>query len=107
MYSDSNNARIRAKAAFRRAPSQKGAKSKGGSQMSVEAKSKPASDQPETLLKRKDLERLFQVSGATILKWVANAQLPAPIIIGNSYRWQPEVVTRFLSQRAQATRISA
>jgi excisionase family DNA binding protein len=52
-----------------------------------------------TLLTRADVQRLLQLSGRTIKRLVAAHELPAPIRVGQSYRWRSEDLQTYLNSK--------
>jgi predicted DNA-binding transcriptional regulator AlpA len=59
--------------------------------------------QPELapLLKIEDLEQIFRVDRKTISRWCKKGQIPAPLKLGGSRRWQAEDIARVLERKPE------
>lgn len=50
----------------------------------------------EQLMTRAEVGQLLKLSNRTIHRLLANGGLPAPIVIGQSYRWRAKDVEEFI-----------
>src|SRR5262249_3469851 len=53
-----------------------------------------------TLLTRSDLRPVLRLSDRTIARLLASNGIPAPILVGRSYRWRASDIERFIEQQA-------
>src|SRR5262249_12828857 len=55
------------------------------------------------LLTRSDLQAVLKLSARTITRLVATGGIPAPIVVGRSFRWRTSDIEQFIEGAASAS----